>query len=66
MKKRPIYREKRHNAQEKSQKAGAKAAPPLSPPIDADPQLSAVVKSWPDLPLATKAGIVAMVLAVLD
>jgi hypothetical protein len=45
------------------QSGAPKASPTLSPPVVADDDLRAVLEAWPTLPLAMKAGILAMVKA---
>ena len=35
--------------------------PPATPPKPTDPELLAVVAAWPDLPLAIRAGVMALV-----
>jgi hypothetical protein len=42
---------------------GVKAALPQCPPMPADEDLQAVVKAWATLPVALRAGILAMVKA---
>jgi hypothetical protein len=63
----PIPAGKPQNPHPRAAESDVVNAPkPLSEPFDlppADPELARLVKAWPMLPLALKAGIVAMVKA---
>ena len=49
-----------------SEQGGAESGAHAAPMIVSDPDLAAVVTTWPELPEAVRAGIVAMVRTVSD
>ena len=59
----PLYSSKRRKSRALNETEPPSAAPGAASGLECDSDLAAVVKGWPTLPAAIRAGIVAMVKA---